>query len=470
MKRTILICIGLLSLSLTACGDESFDDIETTEAALSATDARTDGVVAEAPTMCTIGPVDSLPTDGAATRTPTRPDEVRVPERERIETSLAVRTEGDRVFLSVRFHNPYRCPWRGDLFLEREGPDGRVFHVARRYGVAIRGGATVSGTVVLRQPDAVGTHVFSARAFQWDGGDKERWVNCRLSAVGAIGEVDSRACPWPVDLSRGELVTADEVLDAQIDDVPPRGDGRDLLACSDADRPAIDTDLRLRTYPRHVDAITEWQNRTRQRWTGDLYLDVITPSHHVKILRRDRAVTLGPGVGFCTLDQHRRPRVPGVYLVTARALQRDGGADARWVRPGATEITSVCSGDMCEVIRPDQRHARITLAGRSAIFLESDFFSEFTRVTLAYRGRRFDITDRVRIRQDGSGSRNHIAVHFDVNNLPIGPRTWGLYSIELHPMPPVLGGSKTADRLWIFTNGAELRADVTPESAEFDGR
>ena len=462
MRRTLRIsgCIGLLVFVVAGCGDESFDYLNTAESPLntgergdgdSAGTAGTDsaddlaGVCSPRPSATTLS---EAATDSGSLRTDARPVFVR----ERIEVDLHVRAEGHYIFLGVRFYNPYRCNWEGDLFVEREAPDGSVLHVARRYGVEIRGGASVEGTIVLRRPDAVGTHVFSARAFQWNGGDEERWVNCELRSVDSA---ISSACPGPLDMVGGDLVTSDDVLEAQIDDEPRRVDSTELVPCVEATRPPIHSDLTLRTYPRHVDVMTEWQNRTREYWHGDLYIDVITPDHYVKVLRRDRALSIAPGVGFCTLDQPQHPSAPGVYVVTSRAMRREGGADARWLNPGGTEVTSVCNGEVCELIRPEQRRANLTLTGRSVIHLESDFYSEFTRVELAYRGGRFDITDRCRIRQYASGTKTHVEIHFDTMNLPIGPRTWGRYSVELHPMPVIAEGSKTRDRLWIFTNGPE---------------
>ncbi len=62
----------------------------------------------------------------------------------------------------------------------------------------------------------------------------------------------------------------------------------------------------------------------------------------------------------------------------------------------------------------------------------------------------------LRIRQRHVGGKNYIEVHFNTFNLPIGPRTWAHYTIQLHPMPVIMEGSKISDSLWIFTNGAEL--------------
>jgi hypothetical protein len=98
------------------------------------------------------------------------------------------------------------------------------------------------------------------------------------------------------------------------------------------------------------------------------------------------------------------------------------------------------------------------------IHLESHFFSEFTRVTLAVNGgatdaaapREFDITDFCEIRQNWTGAVNRIEVHFNTFDLPIGPRTWARYTIELHPMPTVPPGAKLRDSLWVLTNGGEL--------------
>ena len=470
MKRTLLVsgCIWLLVFVVIGCGDESFDPLDTTESALNSasdssdsagsadrdsTDPADDGSISEVPNACIVGALDPALANPAADAVSLTSTDRDVRLRERIEVGLHVRTEGDQVLVGVRFHNPYRCHWKGDLFLEREAPDGSVHHVARRYGVEIRGGSTVGGTVILRRPDAVGTHLFSARAFQWNGGDEERWMNCELRSTDSL--VSATACPERAEIADGDLIVAREVLDAQIDDEPSLVDDSALIPCLENVRPPIHSDVTLRTYREYVDVMTEWQNRTREYWRGDLYIDVVTPDNYIKVLRRDRALTIAPGIGFCSLDRHSRPNVPGVYLVTSRAMRREGGADQRWVNPGGTEINAVCNGEVCELIRPEQRRAGITLTGRSVIHLESDFFSEFTRVELAYGGGRFDITDQCRIRQYASGDKNHVEVHFDTMNLPIGPRTWGRYTIELHPMPVISDGAKVRDRLWIFTNGGE---------------
>jgi len=478
MRRTLLVsgCIWLLVFFVVGCGDESFEDLDSAESALNAaSDSSRDSAgnadrdsagtsdrdpardtgddsASDVPNACVVGALDPTLSDPAADATSLRADDANVRLRERIEVDLHVRTDGQYVMVGVRFHNPYRCHWKGDLFVEREAPDGSVHHIARRYGMEIRGGSTVGGTITLRRPNSLGTHVFSARAFQWNGGDEERWMNCELRSVDAVV---STACPASAEIVDGDLVVAHEVVDAQIDDEPSRVDDSELRPCDENVRPPIHSDLTLRTYPEHVDVMTEWQNRTREYWRGDLYIDVVTPDRYVKVLRRDRAISMAPGIGFCTLDQHRRPTGPGVYLVTSRAMRREGGADQRWVNPGGTEINAVCNGELCELIEPEQRRAGIVLTGRSVIHLESDFFSEFTRVELAYRGGRFDITDRCRIRQYASGDKNHVEVHFDTMNLPIGPRTWGRYTVELHPMPVISSGAKVRDRLWIFTNGGE---------------
>ena len=124
--------------------------------------------------------------------------------------------------------------------------------------------------------------------------------------------------------------------------------------------------------------------------------------------------------------------------------------------PLTTEITGVCNRVMCELIEPEQEIAEIVLTGRSSIHLISDFFSEFTTVEMSYGDLTLDISEYCEIRQNIFGPLNHIDVHFNTFYLPIGPRTWAFYTIQLHPMPPAPTGAKTSDDIWIFTNGSEL--------------
>jgi hypothetical protein len=55
-----------------------------------------------------------------------------------------------------------------------------------------------------------------------------------------------------------------------------------------------------------------------------------------------------------------------------------------------------------------------------------------------------------------SGPKNFIEVHFNTFDLPIGPRTWALYTIQLYPMPTIPADAKTFDGIWVFKNGPEL--------------
>jgi hypothetical protein len=130
-------------------------------------------------------------------------------------------------------------------------------------------------------------------------------------------------------------------------------------------------------------------------------------------------------------------------------------ADATDAARGTTEIIAVCNTAMCERIAPEQRSARLTLTGQSVIDLESDFFSEYTTVSMAYGGSTFDITSLCKLSQYPAGGKYHTRITFDTMNLPIGPRTWAEYTISVHPMPGVPAGAKLIDSLWILTNGPE---------------
>jgi hypothetical protein len=201
--------------------------------------------------------------------------------------------------------------------------------------------------------------------------------------------------------------------------------------------------------------MTAWQNRTNRDWHGDLYVDMTGPFSGVRIVRRDSNVRIPESIGFCTYDRTRLPGL-GVYLVTSRALRRDGAATEQWEPSGTTEITAVCNGFYCELIRPHQRRARLTLRGDSAIHLMSDFFSEFTRVTLEASGFVFDITDLCRVEQNPHGSKKtHITVYFNTRDLPMEADEWAYYTIEIHPMPVVPEGAKLEDSLWIRTKVRE---------------
>jgi hypothetical protein len=123
--------------------------------------------------------------------------------------------------------------------------------------------------------------------------------------------------------------------------------------------------------------------------------------------------------------------------------------------PGTTEITSVCNEVICELIEPEQTTADITLLGNSVIHLESDFFSDFTDVTLDYSAMTFDITDYCKIEQYWVGLKNHVEVSFSTFDLPVGESAWARYTVELHPMPPVPEGAKLSDSIWIATSGDE---------------
>lgn len=470
MRRT-LITLAFLAVSgliAVGCGDSTLDPyaVSVSEVAASAAASGLSERSSDADRL--VCPLTAAETSARAV-----PDTLVEEQRpRRIQVRLNVRDLGALLALDVSFHNPYRCHWTGDLFVEREDPTDRAHHIARGHQVTIRGGSTLSGTILVRRPlpvgpdsvDTDGIHVFSARAYKWNGGDQEPYWNCPTLTDG------SRQPCLLAEEPGGELVYADEVSEASLDDVGADDDQRAALLSCDRlveARPPIYSELDFTTSGGFVDVMTAWQNRTRRDWVGDLYVDVVLPGGGLYILRRDLRTHLAPGVGFCSLDRRRQPQRPGLYLVTSRALLREGGAFAEWMPDYTltTEITAVCNQRGCERIRPEQRRSRTRLTGRSAIHLDSGFFSEFTGVTLRYAHRTFDITDHCRIRQYRSGAGfNHVEVHFDTFDLPIGPRTWGRYTIELHPMPVVPSDAKTRDRLWIFTNGAQWgRGTVAPK-------
>jgi hypothetical protein len=396
---------------------------------------------------------------------------------DRIVVTLKVRPIGlDRLALKASFYNPYRCTWYGHLFLEREDPSGNFHTIGRRYRTEIPGGTRISGRLIIRRPVDEGPHRFFARAYHPDGGDREPFFNTLLdpSDNGDSSSGDQGS----------ELVISNKVLHSSFD-VKIEEDHSDLTDQSPCDdeitaTPApIDVRLSLEPGKRVIKVMTCWKNGSPDLWSGDLYIDVTNPAGGLYIVRRDLGVRIPEGVGFCTYDKTRRPTRPGVYLVTSRALRRDGSDEARWLNPGTTEINAVCNGELCELIEPDQNRAGIELKGRSSIHLVSDFFSEFTRVKMEYLVntgdgiplyRSYDITEYCEIRQRWVGSDNHMEVHFNTFRLPIGPRTWAHYTIELHPMPPLPTGSKTSDSLWIFTNGGELSDGVDPGRRGLLGR
>jgi len=381
--------------------------------------------------------------------------------KDRLAVRLEVRPIDNRsLALKVTVFNPYRCEWSGHLFLEREDASGSVSTIVRGYHVAIPGGTRLAGTIIVSRPPPSETHTFLARAYRPDGEDHETYVTADLD------DHPSDEVPPPDENADG-FVLGDEVLHASFETVAVDGDTipEDQRPCFDigTDRGPVRVELTLEPDEPIVKMHSRFRNVDRRPWGGDLYLDVTSPGGGVTITRRDLGVRMPPGGGLSTRGVFRLGQ-PGVYRFAARALRRDGSAEARWTDPGTTEINAVCNEVLCELIRPNQTRARVELKGRSEIHLESHFFSEFTRVTLSENGaatdaaapREFDITDYCKIRQQWSGRINHIEVRFNTFDLPIGPRTWARYTIQLHPMPPVPQGSKLRDSLWVLTNGGEL--------------
>jgi hypothetical protein len=363
-------------------------------------------------------------------------------EASRVDVSLSVVDSGSYLVLDVRISNPYRCDWRGDLYLETQVPPGAVTSVGRSYGLVVPGGGALGMSVRLARPTEIGTHVFFATAYRSDGEDKESFNNC--SPLGA----SCSSSPAAIGPMRGQEATAS--ASASLVGAEPADCATALLPA-----PPIRVDLTLNVQPQQVSAMSAWGNTTRLDWTGDLYVDMTSPSNEITLVRREIGTLIPAGIGFCTSDDVRRPAAPGVYVVRARALHRDGGAKALWQNSGTTEIVAVCNSVMCERIAPDQSGASIALTGPSSIDVESDFFSEYTTVTLAYGGQSFDITDRCQLNQYPDGNKSHTHIAFDTMNLPIGPRTRAEYTIRVHPMPMVPPGAKLTDSLWILTNGPE---------------
>lgn len=376
--------------------------------------------------------------------------------------------DSERLALKVSFYNPYRYTWSGHLFLEHENLEGNIHTIARKYHTEIPGGTRISGIIVIPRPNDVDTHFFVARAYAPDGGDSETYVSIDDGASDNAGPSFSD--------NGSETVLSNKVIQSSFN-ITIKEDFSNLIdqsPCDDGNNatPApIDVRLFLKPYDRVIKVKTVWENGSLNAWKGDLYIDVIGSSaKKLKIIRRDLDTRMRPGTGFCTFDRTRLPEA-GVYRFAARALRRDGSAEATWQNPGATEINTVCNEHLCELIEPDQNRAGIELKGLSMISLESDFFSEFTRVTMEYLAPgtdppvhlSYDITRFCEIRQSWVGSKNQIEVHFNTFRLPVGPETWAYYTVELHPMPIVPDGAKTADSLWVLTRGGEMTDGVGRE-------
>ncbi len=375
-------------------------------------------------------------------------DDVVSARRSRIAVDLKVRPVGSYLTLYVSFYNPHRCHWFGHLFLERDDLSGAVRTLGRGYDVTIPAGDRLKGIVIVVRPPSAGPHLFVARAYHADGEDEEPYFS-----VDDVGPPGGEASPAE---GAAEFEVGDEVLDASFDLTEGNRPDRpgDEAPC-DGEAGPIQVELSLTPDEPDIEVMGRFSSTARTPWRGDVYVDVVGPAGGVQVVRRDLGVLLRPGVGFSTWDRVPQPGPPGLYLFTARALRRDGSSQVRWFDPGTTEITAVCNRDLCELITPDQDRADIVLTGESEIVLESDFFSEFTTVRMAYETVEYDITDLCEISQFPAGPRNHVSVRFDSFELPIGPRTWARYTIELHPMPTVPEGAKLSDSIWVLTNGPE---------------
>jgi hypothetical protein len=133
-----------------------------------------------------------------------------------------------------------------------------------------------------------------------------------------------------------------------------------------------------------------------------------------------------------------------------------GGVELRVPKPEGVDIVALCSGEVCEPVRPNDKRATIGFYGPSMIVLESDLFSEFIEVTMEYRERgrvTHDITELCAITQRMVGGKYQIEVHVNPTGLPAPPDTWAYYEISLHPMPVVPNGAKLEDGIWIRTDG-----------------
>ena len=381
---------------------------------------------------------------GMAKATPSSLQSTEEVLHDSIEAKIDVQEFEDNLLLAISLYNPYRCIWTGDLYLEHQLPSGELLTIGRAYGVRIPGGRTISGHVLINKPGDLGDHLFAIKAYQIDGQARKPFNNCLLSST----DTDA-VCNGPVE--QLDMAFSDDVIESEFDELYPESTEAN---CAYYLR-SIWVDLMLEPHRTTIDVMGMWENITRTDWKGDLYVEMVTPYNEIENLRMDSGVSIPAGIGFCSLDEIERPSQPGIYVFYAKALHRAGYADDIWSNPGTTEIFAVCNRQLCEFIEPDQSRATLTLTGDSSIFLASDFFSEFTNITLEYNHRRFDITDLCRIRQYMEGDKINMEVQFNTMNLPIGPRTWAKYTIQLHPMPVVPPGAKTSDSLWIFTNGPE---------------
>jgi hypothetical protein len=361
-------------------------------------------------------------------------------EKERISVEMDLkRLEPGILQVDIRFANPYRCDWRGHGYLERHDSYGNVLPIARLYNVLIPAG--MEGRIQLHVEEPFGTYVYHAKAYRPDGEDRATYNNgLQVEYAPVLEETD-------VELN-SEVIDISEMQESPLTE-------EDILPCSDAElRPPIYVALSLTGTRQWIEAITAWENSTNTTWKGDLYVEYRAPNLPLTTIRADFGMKLEPAMGLSSIDRARRDAT-GVYTFDARALHFDGGDEAKWERGGTTEIISVCNRTLCELITPGQERADITLTGDSSIHLETDFFSEFTQVTMAYNEYEVDITSLCRIEQYPVDGKNRINLFFDTMNLPIGPRTWAYYTITTHPMPVVPPGSKLYDSIWILTNGPE---------------
>jgi hypothetical protein len=388
------------------------------------------------------GPSDSEEGSGASqsalgmsAEAATAPRSTSAALADRIVVRLAVQSHDADLVLDLSAQNPYRCDWSGDIFVEREDAQRNVETVARLYQIAIPGGATWGVNLLVPQP--AGPTVFLAKAYTRDGGDSEIYPPC-LSAEPCVDSPESS-----VSLAQRTKVA----VPAQVSRALSTSN---LLPCPTTS-PPIKSELDLVVHPDQIEVRVGWQNTTQEVWKGDLYVDMKAPDSAVTLLHRQIGASIDPGVGFSMVPVFV---TRGPYVFSSRALRVDGAASAKWPYAGTTEITSVCNREVCELIQPEQERAQLTFTGPSWIYLNTDFFSESTTVSLAYGTSTFDITDRCRIAQY-PGQPSTVEIQFDTMNLPIGPRTPARYTVSLHPMPVISPGTKTSDWLWVLTNGAE---------------
>lgn len=356
-----------------------------------------------------------------------------------IATEVTVHDFGPFLELRVMFLNKTRIAWKGDFYVERTAPQGAVKTLIRMYGQRLGPREGLGMFILMVRPEEMGTHVFKAKAVQLSGQDSKLY--------GRLQQADR--------LVRKNYFSS-QVMRFDVSNPIPVAESASLERGGLVSVLPIYTRLDLRIAQGVIHIRSQWQNRSRMPWKGQLYVEVQETDGSLVVLRLNESTFFMPGFGMSALDTYPVPRALSAWLIfRTRALTVSGLARVAWVNPGTTEITAVCANGLCELIKPEQRYAQSKLTGKSILHLRSDFFGESVRVEMKYGSNRFDITSKCRIRQYQEQGRNHVEVSFDTMNLPIGPRTWANYTVTLYPMPVIPTGAKTADSLWALTNGPE---------------